>query len=97
VLNHVGSSVAEIVAAINQINKHRRRSTSKVGNVLVLQDDNGLHDITLVDAVARLISSMASQDHTVDDVASDIEALSGLIAAVDADLGKTCTILNNKI
>ncbi len=97
VLNHVGSSMAEIVAAINRINKRGRRLASKVGNMSLLRDDSGLHDITLVDAVTRLISSMAPQDHTVDDVASDIEALSGLTAAVDADLGKTCTILNNKI
>ncbi len=40
----------------------------------VLQGDSGLHDIMLVDAVTRLISSMAPQDHTVDDVASNIEA-----------------------
>ncbi len=85
------------MAAINQINKCGRRLASEVGNVLVLRDDSGLHDITLVDAVARLISSMAPQDHTIDDVASNIKALSGLIAAVNADLGKTCTILNNKI
>ncbi len=97
VLNHVGSSVVEIVAAINQINKRRCRLASKVGNVSVLRDNSGLHDILLVDADARLISSMAPQDHTVDNVASNIEALSGLIATVDADLGKTCTILNNKI
>jgi hypothetical protein len=63
----------------------------------VLRDNSGFHDITLVDAIAGLISSIAPQDHTVDDVASDIEALSVLIAAVDTDLGKTCTILNNKI
>ncbi len=97
VLNHVGSSVAEIVAPINRINKRECRLASKVGEVLVLRDNSGLHDITLVDAVARLISSIAPQDHTVDDVASNIEALSRLIAAVNADLGKTCTILNNKI
>ncbi len=97
VLNHVGSSMAEIVVANNQINKRGRRLASKVGNMLVLRDNSGLHNITLVDTVPRLISSMAPQDHTVDNVASNIKALSGLIAAVDANLRKTCTILNNKI
>jgi hypothetical protein len=97
VLNHVGSSMVEILVAINQINKRGRRLASEVGNMLVLRDDSGLHDIMLVDAVARVISSMALQDHTIDNVASDIEDLSGLIAAVNADLSMTCTILNNKI
>jgi hypothetical protein len=97
VLNHVGASVAEVVVAINRINKCRCRLASKVGDVSVLRDDSGLHDITLVDVVTRLISSMAPQEHTVDGVASNIKALSGLIAAVNTDLGKTCAILNNKI
>ena len=91
-LTHVGFSVTEIVGAINRINKRGRRWLSNIGSIDELRDETGRHDITLVKAV---IKGMAGTPQ--DNLSGEVEELSRNLAGVDADLAKTCTLLNNKI
>ena len=92
VLTHVGFSVSEIVGAINRINKRGRCWLSNIGSIDELRDETGRHDITLVEAV---IKGMAGTPQ--DNLSGEIEELLRNLAGVDADLAKTCTLLNNKI
>jgi hypothetical protein len=61
-LTHVNYSIAEIVAAIDQINKRGCHWASEVGDIGVLREDSGLHGITLVEAVLKLVEKGAPQD-----------------------------------
>jgi hypothetical protein len=97
VLTHVDTSMTEIIAAIDRINKQGRRWESKVGDVTVLRDDSGLPSLTIVNAVAKMAPLTTPHESSGDDLSSKLVALSDLIAAVDNDFSKTCTILNNKI
>jgi hypothetical protein len=60
VLIHVDTSVTEIVAAIDWINKQGRQWESEVGDVTVLRDDSGLPSLTIVDTVAKMASLTTS-------------------------------------
>ncbi len=64
---------------------------------MVLRDDSGLPSLTIVNAVAKMAPLPTPQESSGDDLSSKLVALSDLIAAVDSDFSKTCTILNNKI
>ena len=77
-------SVTEIVGAIDRINKRGRRWLSNIGSIDELRDETGRRDITLVEAVMKGLSG-------------EVEELARNLAGVDADLAKTCTLLNNKI
>ena len=91
-LTHVGFSVTEIVGAINHINKRGRRWLSDIGSIDELRDETRRRDITLVEAVMKVMAG------TPQDVLSgEVEELARNLAGVDADLAKTCTLLNNKI
>ena len=92
VLSHVGCSVTEIVGAIDRINKRGRRWLSDIGSIDELRDETGRRDITLVEAVMK---SMAGTPQDV--LSGEVEELARNLAGVDADLAKTCTLLNNKI
>jgi len=92
VLTHIGFSVTEIVSTINRINKRGRRWLSDIGSIEELRDETGRHDITLVEA---LIKGMGATPQ--DNLSGEVEELSRNLAGVDADLAKTCTLLNNKI
>jgi hypoxanthine-guanine phosphoribosyltransferase len=82
VLNHLGLSVAEIVTAINRINRRGRRMVSLVGSVEDLREETGRHDVTLVEAVLGLGKA--------------IDKLTTTLAEVDEDLVHNCTLLDNK-
>ena len=91
-LSHVGFSVTEIVGAIGRINKRGRRWLSDIGSIDELRDETRRRDITLVEAVMKVMAG------TPQDVLSgEVEELARNLAGVDADLAKTCTLLNNKI
>ena len=91
-LSHIGCSVTEIVGAIDRINKRGRRWLSTIGSIDALRDETGRRDITIVEAVMK---SMAGTPQDV--LSSEVEELARNLAGVDADLAKTCTLLNNKI
>jgi hypothetical protein len=96
-LTHVNYSVAEIVAAIDQINKRGCRWTSEVGDIGVLREDSGLHGITLMEAFLKLVEKEAPQDSSCIHVSGELEELSGMVAAIDNNLTKNCRLLNDKI
>jgi hypothetical protein len=93
VLMHVGYSVTEIVAAIDQINRRGQRWVHQSRDVEVLREDSGCHDITLVEAVAKAMATA----HSSTDLSPGLQELSEVIAAVDSNLAMTCTLLNDKI
>ncbi len=97
VLTHVNSSVTEIITAIDWINKQGCWWESEVGDVTVLRDDSSLPSLMIVDTVAKMAPLPTPQESSGDDLSSVLAALLDLIAAVDYDFSKTCTILNNKI
>ncbi len=59
----------------------------------MLREDSGCHDITLVEAVAKAMATAYSSA----DLSPGLQELSEVIAAVDSNLAKTCTLLNDKI
>jgi hypothetical protein len=65
----------------------------------VLREDSGVHDLTLVDAVSKIIESLGESRRISkdEDVAGSLEDLSGMVRAIDADLAKTYRQLNAKI
>jgi hypothetical protein len=82
VLNHLGLSAAEIVTAINRINKRGRCMVSLVGSVENLREETGRHDMTLGEAMLGLGKA--------------IDELSTTLSEVDEDLVRNCTLLDNK-
>jgi hypothetical protein len=97
VLTQVNYSIAEIVAAIDRINKRGWRWASDLGDVGVLREDSGFHGITVVDALLKLLEKGAPQDSSGEDVSGGLEALSGMVVAIGNNLSKNCRLLNNKI
>ncbi len=93
VLTHVGYSVAEIVVAIDRINWRSQHWVSQIGDVEILQENSGCQGITLVKAVAK---AMAACETPSKDLSGSLEELSGVIAAVNSNLAKTCKKLLNK-
>ncbi len=63
----------------------------------ILQEDSGLPSLRIIDAVVRMAPLTAPQVSSGEDWSSKLGALSDLIAAIDNDLSKTCSPLNNKI
>jgi hypothetical protein len=90
---HVGSSVTEIVSAIDRINRRGWQWVRQIGDVEVLQEDMGRHDITLVDAVTKVLAVGSSSAES----SAEVQELSQVVEEVDNDLAKACTFLNNKI
>ena len=58
IIQHVGLTTDELVEAINCINRRGRCWGKEIGDVLVLHEDSGVHDLTLVDAVSKIIESL---------------------------------------
>ena len=88
IMQHARFTTDELVEAINRINQRGRRWGNEIGDVLVLREDSGVHDLTLVDAVSKIIESLGescrpSED---EDVAGSLEDLAGMVRAIDADL-----------
>jgi hypothetical protein len=59
----------------------------------VLREDNGCHNITLVETIAKAMATA----HSSADLSPGLQELSEGIAAVNSNLAKTCTLLNDKI
>ena len=97
VLTHVGLSVSEIVAGIDQINRRGRRWMSKIGDAEVLRNDSGIHNFTIVKAVTMVDSIQGPPVAPVEDPLAGLEELQGVISAIDRNFDKTCKQLNTKI
>jgi hypothetical protein len=93
VLMHIGYSVAEIVVAMDHINWRSQHWVSQIGDMDILQKNSGCQGITLVKAVAK---AMAAHESPSKDLSGGLEELSGVIAAVNSNLAKTCKKLLNK-
>ncbi len=58
IIQHVGLTTDELVEAINCINRRGRRWGNEIGDVSVLREDSGVHNLMLVDAVSKIIESL---------------------------------------
>ena len=99
IMQHVGLTTNELVDAINCINRRGQGWGNEIGDVSVLREDSGVHDLTLVDTVSKIIESLGESRRPSEDedVVGSLEDLFGMVRAIDADLVKTYSQLNAKI
>jgi hypothetical protein len=93
VLTHIGYSVAEIVAAIDRINRRSQHWVIQIGDVEVLREDSGCQGITLVKTVAKVMSTRESPSKSL---SGGLKELMGVITAVNSNLAKTCKLLDKR-
>jgi hypothetical protein len=99
IIQHIGLTTDELVEAIDRINRCGRRWRNEIGDMSVLRKDSGVHDLTLVNAVSKIIESLGDSRRPSkdEDVAGSLEGLARMVRAIDADLAKTYSQLNAKI
>ncbi len=91
VLKYVSISVFDLVSAINRLNCRGWRWKSLIGDILTLCEDSGIYDLTLVGAIAQVMTPRDSG------AAASIIELTELCKAIDSNLVRNLRLLNKKI
>ena len=70
---------------------------NKIGDVKVLQDDSGIRNLTIFEAVTMVGSMQGMPVAPVEDPSVGLKELSSGIAGIDRNVAKTCRQLKDKI
>jgi hypothetical protein len=94
VMDHLSTSIQEVVDAINHVNTRGNHLRDLIGDVRALRDDSGNRTFTLVGAVQNLVPKPHTQ---VIKMGDKVEEVKRLVDGINEDMILNFTLLNERV